>query len=46
GIGMCVVVSAGDAEAAKTHLEASGETVWRIGEIIARPDGAAQVVYS
>ena len=46
GIGMCVVVAAGDAQAAVAHLQASGETVWRIGGIVARPDGAEQVLYS
>jgi phosphoribosylformylglycinamidine cyclo-ligase len=46
GIGMCVVVSASDAAAAKAHLEAAGETVWQIGEIVARPEGAEQVIYS
>ncbi len=46
GIGMCVVVSAADAEAALAHLKASGETVWRIGGIVARPSGAEQVLYS
>jgi phosphoribosylformylglycinamidine cyclo-ligase len=46
GIGMCVVVAATDAAAAMAHLTASGETVWRIGEIVARPDGAEQVIYS
>lgn len=45
GIGLCVVVAASDAAAAMAHLTASGETVWRIGEIVARPDGAEQVVY-
>ncbi len=46
GIGMCVVVAAADAPAAVAHLQASGETVWRIGEIYARPEGAEQVSYS
>jgi len=46
GIGLCVVVSAADADAAMAHLKASGETVWRIGEIVARPVGAEQVLYS
>ena len=46
GIGMCVVVAAADAAAAMAHLQASGETVWQIGEIVARPDGAEQVIYS
>jgi phosphoribosylformylglycinamidine cyclo-ligase len=45
GIGMCVVVAAADAAAAMAHLVASGETVWQIGEIVARPDGAEQVIY-
>ncbi len=46
GIGLCVVVSAADAAAAEAHLEAAGETVWRIGEIVARPAGAEQVIYA
>ena len=46
GIGMCVVVAAADADAAMAHLLTSGETVWRIGEIVARPAEAEQVLYS
>jgi phosphoribosylformylglycinamidine cyclo-ligase len=46
GIGMCVVVAAADAAAAMAQLQASGETVWRIGEIVARPAGSEQVIYS
>ncbi|WP_187147198.1 phosphoribosylformylglycinamidine cyclo-ligase [Thiobacillus denitrificans] len=46
GIGMCVVVAAADAQSAVAHLQASGETVWQIGEIVARPAGAEQVLYS
>ena len=46
GIGMCVVVAATDAAAAMAHLQASGETVWRIGEIVTRPAGAEQVLVS
>jgi phosphoribosylformylglycinamidine cyclo-ligase len=46
GIGMCVVVAAADAAAAMAQLQASGETVWRIGEIVARPAGAEQVLVS
>ncbi len=46
GIGMCVVVAAADATAAMAQLQASGETVWQIGEIVARPDGAEQVIYA
>jgi len=45
GIGMCVVVAATDAATAMAQLQASGETVWRIGEIVARPAGAEQVIY-
>jgi len=46
GIGLCVVVAAADADAAMAHLVASGEAVWQIGEIVARPEGAEQVLYS
>jgi len=46
GIGLCLVVAASDAAAAMAHLQASGETVWQIGEIVARADGAEQVIYS
>jgi phosphoribosylformylglycinamidine cyclo-ligase len=46
GIGFAVVVAASDAAAAMRHLQDSGETVWRIGEIVARPEGAEQVLYS
>ncbi len=46
GIGMCVVVSAADAAAAMAQLQESGETVWQIGEIVARAEGAEQVIYS
>jgi phosphoribosylformylglycinamidine cyclo-ligase len=45
GIGMAVVMSADDADEAITRLQAAGETVWRIGEIVERaPDGAPTVV--
>ena len=45
GIGMTVVLSADDADEAITRLQAAGETVWRIGEIVERtPDGAPTVV--
>jgi phosphoribosylformylglycinamidine cyclo-ligase len=46
GIGLAVVVAAADAAAAMAQLQASGETVWQIGEIVARPEGAEQVIYS
>jgi phosphoribosylformylglycinamidine cyclo-ligase len=46
GIGLAVVVAAADAAAAMAQLQASGETVWQIGEIVARPEGAEQVLYS
>jgi len=46
GIGLAVVVAAADAAAAMAQLQASGETVWQIGEIVARPEGAEQVVYT
>ncbi|MGE5665262.1 MAG: phosphoribosylformylglycinamidine cyclo-ligase [Betaproteobacteria bacterium] len=40
GIGMVVIVAAADAEAALAAFAAQGETAWRIGEIVPRPDGA------
>jgi phosphoribosylformylglycinamidine cyclo-ligase len=46
GIGLAVVVAPADAAAAMAQLQASGETVWQIGEIVARPEGAEQVIYS
>ena len=46
GIGLCVVVSAADADAAIDHLSTHGETVWKIGEIVARAEGAEPVLYS
>lgn len=45
GIGMTVVLSADDADEAIARLQAAGETVWRIGEIVeGTPDGARTVV--
>ncbi|WP_254277358.1 phosphoribosylformylglycinamidine cyclo-ligase [Halomonas sp. 3H] len=43
GIGMVVVVPAEKADQARAHLQAQGETVHRIGEIIARPGDGEQV---
>ena len=45
GIGLCIVVSAVDADAAMSQLSASGETVWKIGETIARDADAELVQY-
>ncbi len=44
GIGMIVIVSAGDADAALAQLKASGETVSKIGEIRARNAGEHQTL--
>ncbi|MDB5729375.1 MAG: purM [Noviherbaspirillum sp.] len=44
GIGMVVIVSRDNAEAAIAHLEAAGEQVSRIGEIRERQDGEAQTI--
>ena len=44
GIGMVVVVAAGDAEAAMRFLTAQGETVYRLGEIATRAPGQDQTV--
>ena len=40
GIGMAVVVAPEDAAAATELFSAQGETVWRIGRIVARAPGA------
>lgn len=44
GIGMVIVVGAGDAEQAMTELKAAGEAVYRIGGIRARQGDEAQTV--
>ncbi len=44
GIGMAVVVSAQDAEAAIGLLSAAGEQVWKIGAIRESAAGEAQTV--
>ncbi|MFC4270240.1 phosphoribosylformylglycinamidine cyclo-ligase [Sneathiella chungangensis] len=44
GLGMVVVVPAEKAEAATKMLTAAGETVYRIGELVAREGDAAQVI--
>ena len=44
GIGMVVIVAAGDSARAMAELAAAGETVWRIGEIAERAAGQAQTI--
>jgi phosphoribosylformylglycinamidine cyclo-ligase len=44
GIGMCVIVSAENADAAAAQLQAAGETVYRIGQIRERKEGEAQTI--
>jgi phosphoribosylformylglycinamidine cyclo-ligase len=44
GIGMVVVVSAGDADAALKTLQSAGETAWRIGRVVKCEANAPQVV--
>jgi phosphoribosylformylglycinamidine cyclo-ligase len=44
GIGMTVIVSAADADAAVAHLEAAGETVYRIGAIRERQGDEHQTI--
>ncbi|MFZ9676742.1 MAG: phosphoribosylformylglycinamidine cyclo-ligase [Quisquiliibacterium sp.] len=44
GIGMVLVVAAADAQAALDFLQAAGERVWRIGEIVEREKDAAHTV--
>ena len=41
GIGMVLVVAAQDADAAMQAFRAAGETVWKVGEIVNRPQGTA-----
>jgi len=43
GIGMVVVVCAAQADAVAATLSARGETVFRIGEVTHRPEGATQI---
>ena len=40
GIGMTLIVAAGEAEAALASLRASGELAWPIGKVVRRADGA------
>ena len=44
GIGMVLVLAAGDADRAMALLASAGEQVWRIGEIGERAPGAAATV--
>ena len=44
GIGMTVIVSKENADAAEAQLKAAGETVYRIGKIRARQDGEHQTI--
>ena len=44
GIGMAVIVSAADADAAQAKLAEAGETVFRIGRIDSRAEGEAPTV--
>ena len=44
GIGMVVVVGPEHADEAQRLLAAAGETVYRIGEVVPRADGAPATV--
>lgn len=44
GIGMVIVVPADGADEARAHLQAMGETVYRIGEIVAEQDADQEQV--
>jgi phosphoribosylformylglycinamidine cyclo-ligase len=46
GVGMVVVVPADQADAAITHLQASGEQAWRLGEMIASTHSEPTVVFA
>ncbi len=45
GVGMVLVVPASSADAAMAHLAEAGETVYRLGEIREREDGAPAVAF-
>ena len=45
GVGMIAVVSADDAERVRAALEAEGETVFALGRMVARAEGAHGTVY-
>ena len=44
GIGMAIVLDAGQAEAAIASLKAQGLQAWQIGDIVERPAGAHQTI--
>ena len=44
GIGMVVILAADQIKEAKAILEAQGETVYELGEVVARPAGAHQTI--
>ena len=44
GIGMVIIVSAAEADAAEAELKAQGEAVYRIGHIRARQGDEAQTL--
>ena len=44
GIGMVLVVDAGDAQACITALRAAGESPCLIGAVVARPEHAPQTI--
>ena len=44
GIGMVVIVSADQADAAITFLKAEGLNAWTVGEVLERPAGAPQTI--
>jgi len=46
GVGMVVVVAAGNADAAIAQLNAAGEQAWRLGEIIASTHDEPTVVFN
>ncbi len=45
GVGMIVVVAAEDADQVTSVLKAEGETVFALGRMVARDDGAAGTIY-
>ena len=45
GVGMIAVVSAEDADKVTSVLTAEGETVFALGRMVARTEGAAGTIY-
>ena len=45
GVGLVIVVAAGDADAVLSRLATNGERAWRLGQVVARDRGQAATVH-